>query len=221
MAPRGILTQDEAREIFLARLQNGKSGSNSFSTRLAEHYNISPKAIRDIWTGRSWLEATFDLWNAEDRPCRRSVGRPKGKKDSKPRKSKKTTRSESNTQLTSYQNAGMTASFETTHPLLSGEKMESKKQPGNILATGQNIPDNIFSSALPSFLTVRNLTGSFSSTLSPISSPSSIRAFAYTSLPFDLCTARMFSHLPWFPGPGFPSPSMAEGLLALNAYSRF
>ncbi len=63
----------------------GRESSHHASVRLADKYHISSKAIRDIWKGRSWLDATFDLWSDEDRPPRRVVGRPKGKKDSKPR----------------------------------------------------------------------------------------------------------------------------------------
>ena len=55
------------------------------SQQLASRYGVSSKAIRDIWKGRSWLEATYDLWDVNDRPALRILGRPKGKKDSKPR----------------------------------------------------------------------------------------------------------------------------------------
>ncbi len=47
--------------------------------------SISSKAIRDFWKGRSWLDATYDLWSEEDRPAPQVIERPKGKKDSKSR----------------------------------------------------------------------------------------------------------------------------------------
>ena len=88
------MTAQQAREIFMAQQQHGIKSVSSLSTVLSERYHVSPKAVRDIWKGRSWLGTTFDLWNDDDRPCRRSVGRPKGKKDSQPRQSKKIPRAE-------------------------------------------------------------------------------------------------------------------------------
>jgi len=85
---RMVLTDHQAREIFQLKATHGFSSSHAASIFLASKYNVSSKAIRDIWKGRSWLEATFNLWNVDDRPARRILGRPKGKKDSKPRASK-------------------------------------------------------------------------------------------------------------------------------------
>ena len=82
---RVVLSRAAAREIFIVKSNLGLESANHASTRLAVQYCISSKAIRDIWKGRSWLDATFDLWSEEARPPRRVVGRPKGKKDSKPR----------------------------------------------------------------------------------------------------------------------------------------
>ena len=82
---RVVLSKKAAREIFIVKSNLGLESAHQASIRLAAKYRISSKAIRDIWKGRSWLDATFDLWSEEDRPCRRVIGRPKGKKDSKPR----------------------------------------------------------------------------------------------------------------------------------------
>ncbi len=73
-------------------------------------YGVSPKAVRDIWNKRTWRHATRALWTEDDElqhaknlksvddiaaqkaaakqksPSLRSVGRPRGSKDSKPRK---------------------------------------------------------------------------------------------------------------------------------------
>jgi hypothetical protein len=84
--PRSVLTIEQAREIFRIKTSHGHASIHAASNTLALRYHVSAKAIRDIWKGRSWLEATYDLWNDSDRPARRMLGRPKGRKDSKPRK---------------------------------------------------------------------------------------------------------------------------------------
>ena len=81
---RVVLSREVAREIFIVRSNLGLESAQQASIRLAARYRVSSKAIRDIWKGRSWLDATFDLWSEEGRPCRRVIGRPKGKKDSRP-----------------------------------------------------------------------------------------------------------------------------------------
>ncbi len=85
---RAILSKQQAREIFGYKNGHGFESSHATSTFLSKKFKISSKAIRDIWTGRSWLDATFDMWNKDDRPTRKVVGRPKGRKDTKPRKCK-------------------------------------------------------------------------------------------------------------------------------------
>ena len=86
--PRVVLSNQQAREIFELQKNHGFVSLHAASLVFSKKYHVSPKAIRDIWKGRSWLEATYNLWNATDRPERRIIGRPKGKKDSKPRKVK-------------------------------------------------------------------------------------------------------------------------------------
>ena len=86
--PRVLLSNEEARDIFKLQPTHGFPSLHAASVDIAKRYGVSPKAIRDIWTGRSWLNATFSLWNADERPARKAIGRPKGRKDSKPRKSK-------------------------------------------------------------------------------------------------------------------------------------
>jgi hypothetical protein len=83
--PRIVLTSKIARDIFQIKATHGFASLHRASLRLASKYGVSSKAIRDIWKGRSWLDATYDLWNDADRPARKIIGRPKGKKDSKPR----------------------------------------------------------------------------------------------------------------------------------------
>ena len=82
---RVILTKEAAREIFCQKNIHSNESPNQASIRLAVLYHVSSKSVRDIWNGRSWLGATYDLWREEERPLRRAVGRPKGRKDNKPR----------------------------------------------------------------------------------------------------------------------------------------
>mmetsp|Transcript_26465 Transcript_26465/g.69563 ORF Transcript_26465/g.69563 Transcript_26465/m.69563 type:complete len:272 (-) Transcript_26465:73-888(-) len=82
---RCVLTKQDAIEIFQLK---DEDCSHAASVIIAAKYNVSPKAIRDIWTGRSWLKATENLWNKQDLPKHNPVGRPKGKKDSRPRQMK-------------------------------------------------------------------------------------------------------------------------------------
>ena len=85
---RAVLCAEQAREIFSYKCDHGCASLHAASANLARRYRVSSKAIRDIWKGRSWLDATYELWNVVDRPARRMLGRPKGRKDSKPRKTK-------------------------------------------------------------------------------------------------------------------------------------
>mmetsp|Transcript_28123 Transcript_28123/g.74242 ORF Transcript_28123/g.74242 Transcript_28123/m.74242 type:complete len:283 (+) Transcript_28123:116-964(+) len=92
---RAILTDDQARIIFKYKpspfaKDRGRAGA------LARAFGVSVKTIRDIWIGRTWYRATFDLdpGKQDEVPNRlhKKPGRPRGAKDSKPRtkKAKKT-----------------------------------------------------------------------------------------------------------------------------------
>ena len=72
-------------DIFRIKASLGNISIHSASALIAVQYGVSSKAIRDIWTGRSWLNVTYDLWTGDDRPERKTLGRPKGRKDSRPR----------------------------------------------------------------------------------------------------------------------------------------
>ena len=85
---RVVLSQQQSIEIFQLKYSHGYSSQHTASTKLSRDYNVSPKAIRDIWNGRSWLSATSHLWNKEELPPRKRPGRPLGRKDSRPRKRK-------------------------------------------------------------------------------------------------------------------------------------
>jgi hypothetical protein len=110
---RAVLTNQQAAEIFQLRLSFGILDSTrqhlftSRSAQVSKMYGVSPKAVRDIWNMRTWRHATKHLWTEQDclregdkplvtKPeqihtipndlASRIVGRPKGAKDSKPRK---------------------------------------------------------------------------------------------------------------------------------------
>lgn len=113
---RAVLTNQQAAEIFQLRLSFGILDSSrqhlftSRSAQVSKIYGVSPKAVRDIWNMRTWRHATKHLWTLQDRlregekpstikpetsqPAPndvsnqnvRSAGRPKGVKDSRPRK---------------------------------------------------------------------------------------------------------------------------------------
>ncbi len=59
---------------------------------MGQVFGVSPKTIRDIWVGRTWYRETFHLdpsrTDAHER-LGRHIGRPKGVKDSRPRRRKK------------------------------------------------------------------------------------------------------------------------------------
>ena len=81
MKPRAKLAASDAIEIFSVRR------SEVQATKLARIYGVSEKAIRDIWTARTWATETWHL----DPSCElvlKQAGRPKGRTDSKPRRSK-------------------------------------------------------------------------------------------------------------------------------------
>jgi hypothetical protein len=112
---RAVLTDQQAAEIFKLRLAFGAFDSSrqhlftSRSAQVSKLYGVSPKAVRDIWNMRTWRHATKKLWTDQDiirdagkysaakteiqrapsgdeRSVSKCVGRPRGAKDSKPRK---------------------------------------------------------------------------------------------------------------------------------------
>jgi hypothetical protein len=77
--PRARLSEAQVIAIFQAR------ASASGSTKVAMVYGVSEKAVRDIWKGRTWSKETWHL--DPSRPLQlKLTGRPKGCKDSQPRK---------------------------------------------------------------------------------------------------------------------------------------
>ena len=81
MKPRAKLAASDAIEIFSLRR------SEVQATKLAHIYGISEKAIRDIWTARTWATETWHLEPSRELVLKQA-GRPKGRTDSKPRGTK-------------------------------------------------------------------------------------------------------------------------------------
>ena len=79
--PRARLAVLDAVKIFKLR------GSEIQATSVANIYGVSEKAIRDIWTARTWARETWHLEPSRDMVLKQA-GRPKGSADSKPRRTK-------------------------------------------------------------------------------------------------------------------------------------
>ena len=79
--PRAKLTQSDAINIFVQKTLIP-------ATTIARKYSVSEKAIRDIWTSRTWSKETWHL-----DPSRvvqaKQTGRPKGRADSRPRQKRR------------------------------------------------------------------------------------------------------------------------------------
>ena len=87
--PRAILTREKAVDIFRRSLPSAGclfSAEKLTATFVAQEYGINEKTVRDIWTGRTWYNETLHL--DPHRPHRetKTAGRPRGKRDSVPRR---------------------------------------------------------------------------------------------------------------------------------------
>ncbi len=79
---RAKLSVDQVIEIF-----NSKGTATISAANVARQYGISEKTVRDIWKGRTWCGETWHL-DTTRVVHTKPIGRPKGCKDSKPRKPK-------------------------------------------------------------------------------------------------------------------------------------
>ena len=94
MAPRRVkpasskrqqLTVEEAAEIYSLRPRRGeRSGGMMHCRTLAPKFGVTPKTIRDVWSGRTWAEATRHLWTPEEISQRKRMRseRPSAKTES-------------------------------------------------------------------------------------------------------------------------------------------
>ena len=81
---RAKLSETQAIDIF----QIKKTSPTLSAAQVAKLYCISEKALRDIWTGRTW---TIETWHLDTTRIlfQKDIGRPKGCRDSKPRMMRK------------------------------------------------------------------------------------------------------------------------------------
>ena len=76
---RAKLTEADALDIFHCKAHLMSAAS------MSKKYGVSEKAVRDIWTGRTWSKETWHLDASRSRPLKK-MGRPVGRQDTKPRK---------------------------------------------------------------------------------------------------------------------------------------
>jgi hypothetical protein len=79
LKPQARLTHDEVVEIFMSR------ATKQSASQVCMRFGVSEKAIRDIWTGRTWAKETWHLDKSRSIELKK-IGRPVGCKDAKPRK---------------------------------------------------------------------------------------------------------------------------------------
>jgi hypothetical protein len=76
--PRAVLSEKEAIEIYQYRTAAAQDSAmrdaclHGKSSAVAKQYNISPKAVRDIWNRRTWTQETRHLWSEDEKPMARS-----------------------------------------------------------------------------------------------------------------------------------------------------
>ena len=76
---RAKLTESDALNIYHCKT------SVTSASQIAKLYGVSEKAVRDIWTGRTWSRETWHLDESRPFPTKK-MGRPLGRKDAQPRK---------------------------------------------------------------------------------------------------------------------------------------
>ena len=69
LRPRAVLTKEQAMEIFEHKKNLGNQSLTATSIELANKYNVNSKTVRDIWSGRSWFEATYPQWEQVTSPA--------------------------------------------------------------------------------------------------------------------------------------------------------
>ena len=96
--PRAVLTKQQAIDIFCLSTNCFPRGSRPTATSVAKAFGVSEKTIRDIWNGRTWCDETLPLDLSRQPKPRKKTGRPLGSKDSAPRRSRETSRRDSESQ---------------------------------------------------------------------------------------------------------------------------
>ena len=83
---RAKLCEAQVIEIFQLK-KSSSTSSVSTAALVAKSYEISEKAVRDIWAGRTWTKETSHL-DTTRILFQKRIGRPKGCRDSRPRTAK-------------------------------------------------------------------------------------------------------------------------------------
>ena len=83
--PRAVLTEIQAIDIFMLKPDMSRSTKSVTAAELARAYGVNEKSVRDIWKGRTWSRETSHL-DSTRLLTLKHPGRPKGCKDTKPRK---------------------------------------------------------------------------------------------------------------------------------------
>ena len=82
---RAVLTEAQAVEIFLIKIANDDvpKRSRRSAASVARQFGVSDKAVRDIWTGRTWFRELIHLDPARAAMPERlkRPGRPRGRRD--------------------------------------------------------------------------------------------------------------------------------------------
>ena len=85
---RAVLTEAQAVEIFLIKIANDDvpKRSRRSAAAVARQFGVSDKAVRDIWTGRTWFRELMHLDPARAAMPERlkRPGRPRGRRDAQP-----------------------------------------------------------------------------------------------------------------------------------------
>ena len=76
---RAKLTESDALSIYHCKT------SVTSASAISKLYGVSEKAVRNIWTGRTWSKETWHLDESRPFPTKK-MGRPFGRKDAQPRK---------------------------------------------------------------------------------------------------------------------------------------
>ena len=114
--PRAVLTKTEVIAIFQIK------GTQS-ATKVSRCFGVSEKAIRDIWSARTWAAETWHL--DMSRPLNiKSSGRPLGCRDSKPRQHRQVSTRFRGTVSLADKKASRDP-IPTTHPCFVGEQISA------------------------------------------------------------------------------------------------
>jgi hypothetical protein len=63
-----VLTEEKAVDIYKCKINQSELALRGLSVPVSQAFAVSPKTVRDIWSGRTWAYATCELWTDEVRP---------------------------------------------------------------------------------------------------------------------------------------------------------